>query len=239
MATGTGTTLTNHSCCLVRSSDYSISHHAIRPVPNRSIVNGVKATYYPMPADQFKAVAGEEITEMMGWFSDFGCESKMLVFSPVSRTITFTPTPPIADSSPFSSSSTWLLCLLYRLRWQGDRIVPKGLARGRQGEHLEDVCRGSGLVQGARLIRRHVPLSWNVKSSDLSLRLYTSIDYSSDNSVSVPMFPDRAIRLDDNKDLAGTEKIGHVPQWLRSTWSSATVASSRSVWRHQSICTCY
>jgi hypothetical protein len=28
-----------------------------------------------MPADQFKAVAGEEITEMMGWFSDFGCES--------------------------------------------------------------------------------------------------------------------------------------------------------------------
>ncbi|KAG7529895.1 hypothetical protein FFLO_05343 [Filobasidium floriforme] len=35
-------------------------------------VNGVKATYYPMPSDQFKAVAGEEITEMMGWFSDFG-----------------------------------------------------------------------------------------------------------------------------------------------------------------------
>jgi hypothetical protein len=115
-----------------------------------------------------------------------------------------------------------------RLRWQGDRIVPKGLARGRQGAHLEDVCRSPGLVQGARLIRRHVPLSWNAKSSDLSLRLYTSIDYSSDNSVSVPMFPDRAIRLDDNKDLAGTKKIGHVPLWLRSTWSSPAVASPRS-----------
>lgn len=75
MATGTGTTLTNHSCCLVRSTDY-FCFTPSGPSFLRLIVNGVKATYYPMPADQFKAIAGEEITEMMGWFSDFGCESE-------------------------------------------------------------------------------------------------------------------------------------------------------------------
>jgi hypothetical protein len=69
-----------------------------------------------MPADQFKAVAGEEITEMMGWFSDFGCESGsegekcpffVMVWSLQNHLSASPPPLPIADSSP---PSTWSLC---------------------------------------------------------------------------------------------------------------------------------
>lgn len=49
-----------------------------------------------MPADQFKAVAGEEITEMMGWFSDFGCEFELFI----SPSTTFSRPSPIADLVP-------------------------------------------------------------------------------------------------------------------------------------------
>lgn len=162
-AMATGTTLTDHYCYLVRPTDY-FCFTPSGPSFLRLIVNGVKATYYPMPADQFKVVAGEEITEMMGWFSDFGCESEQHVhafLAFVQYHLQLHPCRPLTRPRRPGYSVNSI-----RLRWQGDRMVPKGLARRRQGEHLEDFCRGSGLVQGARLICRHVPLIWNAEWSD-------------------------------------------------------------------------
>lgn len=77
-----------------------------------SIVTGQKASYYPMPADQFKAVAGEELTEMMCYFSDFGCES------PLSPPFLL-PAPNRTDRTPVHRD---------RLRRQGYRPLSKGLA---------------------------------------------------------------------------------------------------------------
>ncbi|KAJ9101885.1 hypothetical protein QFC21_003225 [Naganishia friedmannii] len=35
-------------------------------------VNNVKCAFYPAPVEQFKAQAGEDLTQMFQWFQDFG-----------------------------------------------------------------------------------------------------------------------------------------------------------------------
>jgi hypothetical protein len=36
-------------------------------------VNNVKCSFAPAPGDQFKAMVGEEFTEMLQYFAEFGC----------------------------------------------------------------------------------------------------------------------------------------------------------------------
>lgn len=38
-------------------------------------MNGVKCAYAQVPAEAFQGMAGEEITQMLQFFDEFGCES--------------------------------------------------------------------------------------------------------------------------------------------------------------------
>lgn len=52
------------------------------PAPART-VTGAKATYHQLAHDDFLAVAGpagQEILEMLLWFQDFGCASRLLLY---------------------------------------------------------------------------------------------------------------------------------------------------------------
>jgi hypothetical protein len=132
-----------------RCSTLSLKNGILR---GRSIVTGNKASFYPIDAEQFKGLAGEEVTQMMQYFGDFGCESSAQ-------------SAPVPVSCAVADTSFRTLHRICRLRWKRHLPLSKSLGSRVQRPHLEDLCRGSRLVQDHRLIQQLATRQWLVLGS--------------------------------------------------------------------------